>query len=419
VTALAAGVFPFNRWTAIIGGFFLASIAATFAAGQTEMIVLLYGLRINYLHLPLIWIMAAVLERKDIKWMGAFILLMALAMAPLMVKQFQSPMDAWVNRGIGDGPVGQIFGAEGRIRPPGFFAFITGPQLFLPLATAFFLYEVSGKNRRTLPWVILLAAGTAIAICLPVSISRTAMLGAGLVGVAFVVSQLLTSRSAASVIYPVLSILVLLVALSFLPIFKEGQAVFLSRWETAASDTDGNAWESVRNRTIDGMFMPFTAAATTPLFGAGIGVGSNVGARLTTGTIGFALAEDEWTKTIMELGPFLGVGFILFRILLTLHLGLSAMRSLLRDRDPAAFLVFTATGVAVFQLQWAPPTILGFAVFGAGCVLALAKPIEEPVTPDETAGPDANAAPVALPTSTDASHYRPSARIKPPTVIHS
>ena len=128
VAALMSGRFPFSLFllaVAILAG---CSVVASLAAGQDNLLVMLYGLRIDFGHLPLIWVMAAVLDRRDVEQLGSFLLLTALPMTAVMVLQFRSPMGAFINRGVGDDEGGQIYGALGRIRPPGFFSVITGPQ---------------------------------------------------------------------------------------------------------------------------------------------------------------------------------------------------------------------------------------------------------------------------------------------------
>src|SRR4051812_21723062 len=132
--AIKDGVFPQNNFIFTLAALTAVSVLFSLLAGQANFIVIAYGVRINYLHLPLIWVMGNVMNRRDVERLGTFFLIVAIPMTIVMVRQFQSgPLD-WINRGVGNDEGGQIFGAEGRIRPPGLFAFITGPQLFYPLA---------------------------------------------------------------------------------------------------------------------------------------------------------------------------------------------------------------------------------------------------------------------------------------------
>ncbi|MBC7365274.1 MAG: hypothetical protein H7343_00460, partial [Undibacterium sp.] len=370
--ALVAGFFPSNRFIAALAALAALSAAASVLGGHTHPLVIAYGLRIDYLHLPLIWIMGAVFDRRDVKRIGAFLLLMAIPMTLIMVAQFRAPMNAFINRGVGNDEIGQIFGAEGRIRPPGLFAFITGPQLFFPLCAAFFFDEIGGAKR--LPWYLLIACGLAIAIALPVSISRTVMLGTGVVALTFLVALPFSSAKFSALARPLLLLAFIGAGLSQLPVFRESTSVFMVRWDTASGETAGAAWDNVVDRTVSGFTNPAYFMRAAPFLGYGIGSGSNVGARLTSGAVGFMLAEEEWGKVLLELGPLIGTAFILFRIVLTGWLGLVAWRALRDHRNALPVLIFAASALTVLQGQWAPPTVLGFAVLGAGLLLGGRNP---------------------------------------------
>jgi hypothetical protein len=144
----------------------------------------------------------------------------------------------------------------------------------------------------------------------------------------------------------------------------------MDRWNTAAAESEGHAWASLTDRVLSGFTQPFETAASAPLFGYGIGVGSNVGARLLSGRIGFLLAEDEWTKDLLELGPILGTAFLLYRAALTVYLFFISIGALLRNKDPLPMAIWAAVAPAVLLYQWAPPTLLGYSVFGSGLLLA-------------------------------------------------
>jgi len=389
--ALAAGIFPFNRFILAIAVLAGLSAAASFLGGHRNLLVIAYGVRINYLHLPLIWIMGSVLDRRSVERIGAFLLVAAIPMTLIMVRQFGAPMNAWINRGVGNDEVGQLFGADGRIRPPGLFAFITGPQLFFPLCAAFFFDEINGAKR--LPWYLLIAAGLAIAIALPVSISRTAMLGSALVAIAFVLALPFSSARFSTLARPLLLLTLVAGGLFLLPVFRQGMAVFMMRWDSAAEDTSGAAWTSMMDRTVNGFTNPYYFMKAAPFLGHGIGTGSNVGARLTSGEVGFLLAEEEWGKVLLELGPVLGAAFILLRIGLASWLGWWSWRALRDDRNALPLLIYAATAMTVLQGQWAPPTVLGFAVMGAGLLLGALN--TRPINSAEMAS--APAAPTGLP----------------------
>ena len=139
------------------------------------VLVSLYGLRTNFLHLPLIFILPQVLSREDVLRIGKWTLILALPMTLLMVLQFFSPPNSWLNAAtIAEGQ--QIQSALGRIRPAGTFSFATGVAHFYVLATTFAVYGLLERKAPYPKW-LLWAAVVSIAAVQPVSGSRLLVLG--------------------------------------------------------------------------------------------------------------------------------------------------------------------------------------------------------------------------------------------------
>jgi len=368
--ALMGGIVPRTRFLLFLAAIALASFCFAFLAGQNNLWVTLYGIRSNYLHVPLIWVMAEVMNREDVEKVGVFFLIIAIAMTILMIMQFKAPIASWINRGVGDEEGGQIYGAGGHIRPPGFFTFITGPMVFFPFAAAFFLNAINRKEQKWWRMPVLIISGLAIAIALPISISRGVMIGTLFVLAVYLIGLFKVGIFNLSFLRFGALGLLLLVALSFFPIFKEAREAFMDRWDTAAAESEGDAVGSLVSRVTLAFTQPIDTIERTPTFGYGVGVGTNVGARLLAGSTGFLLAEDEWGRVIMELGPMLGLSFILFRICLTCYLGVIAFRALRDDDDLLPLLIFSAAAWVILMTQWGQATQLGFAVIGGGLLLA-------------------------------------------------
>jgi hypothetical protein len=368
--AIISGIIPRTKFLLVVAGLALASFCFAFLAGQNNLFVTLFGIRCNYLHLPLIWVMAEAFTRKDVENVGVFFLFMAIAMTALMIVQFKAPIESWINRGIGEDEMGQIYGAAGHIRPPGFFTFITGPMVFFPLATAFFLNALSAGKQNWWRIALLIVSGFAIAIALPISISRGTMIGTLVVLAVYVLGLMKTGILNLSFLrFGAMGVL-LLVALSFLPIFKEARVVFMDRWDTAAAEVQGDAVGSLVSRVLIAFSQPIDTIERTPTFGYGIGVGTNAGAAMLAGRTGFLLAEDEWGRVIMELGPVLGLCFIALRFSLVVYLGAIAVRALWNNNDMLPVLIFSAAAWVILMNQWGQPTQLGFAMVGGGLLLA-------------------------------------------------
>jgi hypothetical protein len=384
--ALAQGIFPRNGFIAFIAGLAVLSAAFAFMGGHANIWVTLYGVRTNYFHLPLIWVMGATLDRRDVRQLGYAILAIAIPMTILMVMQNRSGPDAWVNRGVGGGEGGQIHGAMGRIRPPGFFSFITGPMVFFPVATAFCLAFLLEKKKLLATWLVI-ASGVCIALALPISISRGVMVICGFVIAAFLACILIKGAFNAAFARALVACVIVVIALRFLPVTKEAWMVFMDRWDTAAAESDGDAWGSLTSRITAGFTTPFQLMMDEPIFGRGIGLGSNVAAKLLTGGMGFLLSENEWERAIMELGPLLGIAFIGLRVSIFGLLLAGSWRALRQRGDFLPMLITVASFPPLVMQQWSQASQLGFAVFDAGLVLALLNsPAKEPET--ETAEED-------------------------------
>jgi hypothetical protein len=358
--ALATGRFPWRLSLLVLAA--LAGLSLLFAViASAPLFVAIYGLRINYFHVPLIFVLATALDREDVLRLGRVVLWLTPPIVAIMVLQYQAgPGSRW-NVGAGGGLDGQLTGALGKLRPSGPFSFISGVVLWCSLAAAFVFH--GWTHRDTFPRWLLAAATIALVVAVPVSISRMVLFSV-LVVLAFGLITLLGRPGRiAGLLVPAV---VALAAFSFI---SDGEltAAFEARWETS---TGAGVQHSIVNRFFGEFLSSLDVLSHAPLFGHGVGLGSNVGTRYVTGSMGFALAESEWAKILLELGPLLGVGFIAYRCWLAASLTLAALGHLVRGGDNLPWLLCGAVVVSVVSGQWAPPTILGFTVFGTGLVHA-------------------------------------------------
>tara|TARA_B100001248_G_scaffold241598_1_gene208342 strand:+ start:14236 stop:15702 length:1467 start_codon:yes stop_codon:yes gene_type:complete len=333
---------------------------------KSNLMVTLYGLRVNYLHIPLIFIMGNILTRDDVYKIGKFILLLTVPMTLLMILQFYAPYTHFINKKPGGISGFSVAGALGRFRPPGTFSFISGPAAFYPLATAFLINIVIHKKPVKLAFIV--ATAGAIIIAVPISISRLFALTVATV-VAAGAFSIYHLPGLSKILSRVMVIsCIILVGLNFLPAFSEGMETFGTRWQESTGDAQGGVQTAIVARFFKTLTEPFELLPQIPLIGYGIGLGSNVGAKLTTGKVGFTLGEYEWTRTMSELGPILGMGFILYRVVLTFFV-FAAAYSALKRGNSLPILIFSAVALLLLNGQWAPPTILGFSIMGAGLAL--------------------------------------------------
>src|SRR5207248_7197703 len=149
--------------------------------------------RTDFLHLPLIFLMASVFDEEDVKKFGWWILLLMIPMSLIMVAQFQSTADSFINRTAGLGEGEQLTAGSGKIRPPGTFSFISGPVFYMSVSAAFLIY---GALRRTVynNW-LLIASGVALAVGIFISGSKSSVIAVLLVVFALVVILIVRPRA--------------------------------------------------------------------------------------------------------------------------------------------------------------------------------------------------------------------------------
>ncbi len=355
--------------------------------GDSPFVVTLFGLRTNYLHLPLIFVMATVFDRDDIIRFGKWFLLTSIPIIALMIYQFNSPPDSWINVGVGASETGQLRGAMNHIRSPGPFSFISGVVSYFAFVLAFVVY--GWTRRHVWQWSLLLLATAAAIVAIPVSVSRS-LLFAYLVVVLFAIPVVLRDiRRIPSYLGPVVALA------SFLLLEADSiyVRVFVTRWQEADEAGGGNFYVNVVLRILNEFTLPFRAALDAPLMGHGIGLGTIAGARLATGKYMFLLAESELARIVLELGPILGFAFIAWRVWLSGSLVWGGWRKFLQTGDSLAWLLAAATFLSILWGQWGPSTNLGFAVFGAGLTLAALNDPDDAPEADDTddTGDDASA----------------------------
>jgi hypothetical protein len=365
--AVANNLFPVNGF--IFWGVLLAALSFLNAMvlGHGNLFVALFGVRCDFLHVPLIFIMGKVLRREDIIALSKVAVWVAIPYTALLVAQFYEPQDAWVNRGVGGNVEGAGFsGALDRFRPPGTFSFITGPSQLYPLFTAAWFALLL---TRKLPLWIMVASGAAILTAIPISISRTLFLSVAIVAATGVGALFIGGRFSMKLVFRfVVGAAVLCLVTGRLAVFTDGMEAFSTRWELSTTDEGG-----VRGAIIDRVFEDlFGAFKGVRYSGLGTGFSTNVGQKSLTQEVGFGASEGEWGRLLYDNGLILGTMFIAYRAALAFSLAAVAFRAF-RKKSPLSLLFASACFMIVFNGQWGQPTTLGFAALGGGLTLAAAS----------------------------------------------
>ncbi|HEY6071675.1 MAG TPA: hypothetical protein VIU85_09905, partial [Chthoniobacterales bacterium] len=297
-------VFPNNAWVislwTITTFSFVASVISLYDFLPITPIleITLYGVRCNAFHLPLIFIMASVFDEEDVKRFGWWILVLMVPMSLLMAAQFRASPESFINRTVGLGEAEQLTAGGGKIRPPGPFSFISGTVYYITLASAFVIY---GALTRTVykNWLLLLA-GVAVVVGIIVSGSRSCV--ASVLLVVFCIAIIFMIRPNAVNKFGRTLVIVVVVALivTRLPIFKEGTQILSDRFTESAEAAETTVTKGIVDRVISGFTEGFEHIDKFPLFGYGIGIGTNVGGRILIGRPAFLLAENEWSRVEAE-----------------------------------------------------------------------------------------------------------------------
>ncbi|HKP93979.1 MAG TPA: hypothetical protein VJS88_08785, partial [Chthoniobacterales bacterium] len=185
VLALRARLFPHNIYIvslvvlAILS--WVTGILVLLPVYSLHAIILVtgYGVRSNFLHLPLIFVIPAVFDLEDVKRVGWWTIVGMIPMALLMAVQFAASPDSFINRVAGGGEGLQIQAGSGKVRPPAVFSFVSGTIYYLSAAAAFLLHAVLAK----LPYKtwLLYASAAGLILGLGVSGSRSTVLAVMLV----------------------------------------------------------------------------------------------------------------------------------------------------------------------------------------------------------------------------------------------
>ena len=377
ILAIRAGRFPWNRYNvslAIIGGLsWIVGILVLlpYLPPETIMLVTGYGFRSSFLHLPLIFVIPAVFDIDDVKKVGWWFILGLIPMALLMAAQFKASPESFINRAAGLGEGQQLGTSGGKIRPPGTFSFISGAISYLTVGAAFLIHAVLAR----LPYKkwLLLAAGLSLIVGVGVSGSRGAVLSVGLVIASLGIILLVRPSAMTTLGRNLFFAAILLWAVSYLPIFREGIGVISERFTDTAAAEEKTIAGGLALRVLEGFTEGFQLMSRAPIGGYGLGIGTNGGAKFLTGRVMFLLTEGEWGRIVLESGPILGLAFLAWRTFLTISLGFFSLRQLKAGNILPVFL-YAAGALSLLNGQVGLPTNAGFAVLICGLCLAAGNP---------------------------------------------
>lgn len=350
------------------------SFMLTLVIGHHNLFVALFGWRIYFFHFPMIFVMGKVLSRTDLLKIGQFILWISIPMTILIFIQFHSSQTAWVNIGVGGEGTAGFSGAMGHMRPPGTFSFTAGYVVFQSLVGCYLLYYLLMNN--TLPKeyqfskiVLIILAGCYL-LSIPTSISRTHFFQTAVFIIFLFIAAMRKNKFKSKFLkFTVIAIIAgILLYLSGLG--GTSLEAFTARFE-GANKAEGGVEGVIGGRYVGG-FLGSLINFQIPIFGYGIGLGTNVGAKMMGGNMysfGFN-AENEWGRIIGECGMLLGLIIIGIRLFFSLETWRKAYNLLVKKYDLLPWMLSAGMLLTIPQGQWAIPTNLGFCIVFGGLTLA-------------------------------------------------
>ena len=350
-------------WAITALGFVVAILV-----GHGNPVVALYGARITIIHFPLIFIIGQILSRNDVIKIGKIMLWLTIGMTLLVAIQFFSPQSSWVNRGLGGDLTGSGFaGAGGFYRVPGTFSFTNGLSNFYGFAVAFIAYFWFSGKENTFSKYLLIASTIAVAAAIPLTISRTVVFCIALSLTYLLIIAGRKPKLMIQIIGGIVGALCLFLILSNFSFFQVASGAFVERF-TGANENEGGIEGVFLDRFLGGMISGLVNGGSA-FFGVGLGMGTNAGAKILTGSAGFLVSEGEWGRVMGEMGFFLGMLMIILRINLTFSLIKRSWGGIGKN-NYLPWLLMSFGLFPVLQGQWAQPTSLGFSVLLGGLVVA-------------------------------------------------
>jgi hypothetical protein len=297
-------------------------------------LVSIYGWRTYYLYAPLAFLIDRCFLRSDLlKWLKHN-LYICIPLSLLSFIQFKSPSNSYINKGLGDVGEGVFVVAGDIVRTYGTFTFTAGQTMYVVSVWAMVMaiWLMPNGTRPVSTKVLSVATLASISMVL-LSGSRTALILSGLNIAIGLWSASLHKRLNLKTLWLV-AIIVSVVGGLFMTVFEDSFNAIKARQEAT-----GTIKESIIDRIIFGFTGFVDVIPDAPLFGYGLGLGTMGGSSIATGIPQFMLAEGEWERIILEVGPILALLYIGLRCFLALHITRCAIRSARMEESPLALLL--------------------------------------------------------------------------------
>lgn len=321
----------------VISVIFIPLILAQIIVININPLTLIYGWRMYFFYLPLVFVIKDAFDVNDITKLIRQTLYVSIPLSILVYIQYISPPGSYINAGYSTGHIFVV--ANNIVRTTGTFTFTAGQTMFAGSLVAMLLIAWLQRKQNNVISILglLLATGAGMTTLL-LSGSRTAFFMAGLVVLATLFGLFLT-RSMKKKFHGIalLVFLVIVGAMLFLGPYKKSFDALGTRFQQAEA-SEGSPFR----RAFLPLILFTQRLTTTPVLGYGLGYGTSGGSKLATGKTQILLPEDELSRVAMEVGPAFGLLYIGYRVYFTFVLLARCMRSARQYNDlvPMIFLGF-------------------------------------------------------------------------------
>lgn len=331
-----------------LGVLLLAMQIMTGSYSEHRVLLGAYGWRSYFLYIPLAFLVGEQFRSADLLRFARVTLLLAAPIGVLVVMQFFAPIDSPINVGTAEEAElkfkGMVVTSE-HVRPAGPFTSNAGQQQFVTTAFALLLaFLIAPAQRQKIGKLVLVIAAGGILSCVALSGSRGTMLQTGMIAM-FALAIAVVGRgtalkakafalpaslaAAAIVLYPI--------------VFPAGFDAFVARWNAADAYESRGFEGGVFGRALYSVIDFLRLVDDTPLLGYGLGFGGNASNRLGAmidGIKPWDLAETDFARHMVDLGPLLGILFVVYRVALVVWLARLVLAATRRVSDPLPMMLF-------------------------------------------------------------------------------
>jgi hypothetical protein len=353
-------------------------------SNRTDLLLAAYGWREYFWNIPLTFIIGECLGRDDLRRIVKQTLLAAIPIAVLSYYQSLSQATSAFNAGLAENPE-NLFSplnvSLGFMRTTGTFTSNEAQSLFIGSLIAMLLWVwILPRDRRPLKGAALIAATAAVTANLAVSGERQAFLLTLAVVTTAAAGLTLLPKPAASggALLRTLGLIAVTVVVG--RVFFSNQLHALAVRATGPGVGDGIDLVGLVDRSVGDVTHFAELLPDTPLSGYGIGTAGNAAGIIAWQPVPWA--EDDYSRNIVELGPILGLAFIIFRVCFVTWLAAGAIRAVRTRNDALALMLVGFIGVIIlYNHITGQGSVNGFGwIFAGFCIAATRTAGEDPLS---------------------------------------